>query len=55
LGTKFGRVFARTIVLDGDQCPDLLTTLGVIDWCAPPSGARLTPEGVPTRIDWPPA
>ena len=27
----------------------------VIDWCAPPSGARVTPEGVPTRIDCPPA
>ena len=26
-----------------------------IDWCAPPSGARLTPDGVPTRIDCPPA
>src|SRR5699024_120784 len=27
----------------------------VIDWWAPPSGASVTPEGVPTRIDWPPA
>ena len=27
----------------------------VIDWCAPPSGASVTPDGVPTRIDWPPA
>jgi hypothetical protein len=27
----------------------------VIDWCAPPSGARVTPDGVPTRMDWPPA
>ena len=26
----------------------------VIDWCAPPSGASVTPDGVPTRIDWPP-
>ncbi len=26
-----------------------------MDWCAPPSGARVTPEGVPTRMDWPPA
>ena len=26
-----------------------------IDWCAPPSGARVTPEGVPTimnRASW---
>jgi hypothetical protein len=33
LGTKFSRFFARTesppSVLDGDQCPDLFTTL---DW-----------------------
>lgn len=29
---------------------------GVVrDWCAPPSGARVTPDGVPTRMDWPPA
>ena len=27
----------------------------MIDWCAPPSGASVTPDGVPTRIDWPPA
>ena len=27
----------------------------VIDWCAPPSGASVTPDGVPTRIDCPPA
>ena len=27
----------------------------VIDWWAPPSGASDTPDGVPTRIDWPPA
>ena len=27
----------------------------MIDWCAPPSGARVTPDGVPTRIDCPPA
>ena len=27
----------------------------VIDWWAPPSGASVTPDGVPTRIDWPPA
>jgi hypothetical protein len=26
-----------------------------IDWCAPPSGASVTPDGVPTRIDCPPA
>ena len=25
------------------------------DWCAPPSGPSVTPLGVPTRIDWPPA
>ena len=29
---------------------------GVItDWCAPPSGPSVTPDGVPTRIDCPPA
>ena len=27
----------------------------MIDWCAPPSGASVTPDGVPTRIDCPPA
>src|SRR3954452_903991 len=27
----------------------------LIDWCAPPSGASVTPDGVPTRIDCPPA
>ncbi len=27
----------------------------MIDWCAPPSGASVTPDGVATRIDWPPA
>ena len=27
----------------------------MIDWWAPPSGASVTPDGVPTRIDWPPA
>ena len=27
----------------------------VIDWWAPPSGASVTPDGVPTRIDWAPA
>ncbi len=26
-----------------------------IDWWAPPSGASDTPDGVPIRIDWPPA
>ena len=25
------------------------------DWCAPPSGPSVTPLGVPTRIDCPPA
>ena len=23
---------------------------GAIDWCAPPSGASVTPDGVPTRM-----
>ena len=23
------------------------------DWWAPPSGARVMPDGVPTRMDWP--
>ena len=27
----------------------------MIDWCAPPSGASVTPDGVPTRIDCAPA
>src|SRR4051794_29679602 len=27
----------------------------LMDWCAPPSAASVTPDGVPTRIDWPPA
>ena len=22
----------------------------IVDWCAPPSGARVTPEGVPVII-----
>ena len=26
----------------------------LIDWWAPPSGASVTPDGVPTRIDCPP-
>src|SRR5699024_11517323 len=31
-------------------------TDGVLnDWCAPPSGASVTPDGVPTTIDRPPA
>jgi hypothetical protein len=42
--------------LVGDAAGLLDPIDGVItDWCAPPSGPSVTPDGVPTRIDWPPA